>query len=943
VCLEGAEAQGGKEAEREALLLLQRQLSLYVPWATATWSDTLDHCQWGGVSCSDAGLVTQLYLDSSGLGGTIPSELTTFANLEVLYLHSNALQGTLPPELSQLSMLRELDLSSNQLDGPIPAELSALVKLQTLSLRQNRLTGELPAGIGELTALQSLTVSGNDLTGLVPPQLSTLGNLRKLYLHDNNLWGQVPRGLAQLTELRELDLHGNALSGYLPAQLSSLSKLSWLALGENRLAGPLPRELSRLTSLRRLLLQENLITGSLPRQWSTLMHLSELYLQGNRLTGTLPNEYAALTAVSQLDLAYNAMDTGDMADRFSEFGWLSPYIVAGFQGPGPPPPAPLSPPSVQVSCVDAAGTPNGNAHQDGPLCADAASDTGAPQVVIIGAACGGLVALLAAAIVIFLVCRRRRRSAASEEHPGAPPPIAKKLVDDSRDGTVEGKADDTHPPLPPACISKLGSKSAAVNDRALPQPVVHDSAQQVVRSAGRYGQVATLGRAVWNLHVGLDRSILAAPVRLVRIDAILQAWSHLLLYEDVPEADYLEAPYKEMGDELWSRVAVLSWRWSRPKARERTEGWSPMSEHQFVELKRTLGRAARHGLELVWIDWSCVPQYTGDPIVEIHRSRLYYARARLLVVLPDFRPLGASPVLRLVLTNAKRLVDADDAAGDAALEHSLVSEALARILDSDMIASREYFGRVWTLAERVARGVRTEQLCQWLSLDVWLGMVVDALIRGYEDESTGIYWLKLFPPEVLESLTSVERAVALAERAHHVTEELETAVAALCKDAMMVWRDRYLEEVPSPAWLRNYLQHDALRIYRAWDSLDAVWSVYGYFCWRAGIGRGPDPKAECLTALEDLCLVAEIDPASTPIYDFIKTGALPPSQSSSPLKAATPRGPNLRHARAAKIKQQQQQAVEQAPELSADDMVLMFGQPSRLAASSSNGPVLPIC
>ena len=67
---------------------------------------------------------------------------------------------------------------------------------------------------------------------------------------------------------------------------------------------------------------------------------------------------------------------------------------------------------------------------------------------------------------------------------------------------------------------------------------------------------------------------------------------------------------------------------------------------------------------------------------------------------------------------------------------SIACIVLDAIQKKDSIAGMEYFGRVWTLAERMARYGRGEQLCQWLSLEVrrpgkYLG-VLAAGVRGVE-------------------------------------------------------------------------------------------------------------------------------------------------------------------------------------------------------------------
>ena len=55
----------------------------------------------------------------------------------------------------------------------------------------------------------------------------------------------------------------------------------------------------------------------------------------------------------------------------------------------------------------------------------------------------------------------------------------------------------------------------------------------------------------------------------------------------------------------------------------------------------------------MWIDWACVPQYSGDPMPEIVRSRLYYARAQDLLILPTVNPLSEEQIVKVVLEMAR--------------------------------------------------------------------------------------------------------------------------------------------------------------------------------------------------------------------------------------------------------------------------------------------------
>jgi len=73
---------------------------------------------------------------------------------------------------------------------------------------------------------------------------------------------------------------------------------------------------------------------------------------------------------------------------------------------------------------------------------------------------------------------------------------------------------------------------------------------------------------------------------------------------------------------------------------------------------------------------------------------------------------------------------------------------MERILDLGL-SGNEYFGRVWTLAERMARSGRSERLHHWLPLEAWCGMVMHALLTTSENpKAASLYWDKLLPAAV---------------------------------------------------------------------------------------------------------------------------------------------------------------------------------------------------
>ncbi len=159
--------------------------------------------------------------------------VTTDANGRVngLYLWENQLTGTIPAELGSLTNLNILNLSSNQLSGPIPAELGSLANLTFLSLSSNQLSGQIPVELGNLANLTYLFLYANQLTGTIPTELGNLTNLEILNLHNNQLTGSIPAELGRLTNLTALYLAGNQLTGCVPASFRSVSDNDFARLG----------------------------------------------------------------------------------------------------------------------------------------------------------------------------------------------------------------------------------------------------------------------------------------------------------------------------------------------------------------------------------------------------------------------------------------------------------------------------------------------------------------------------------------------------------------------------------------------------------------------------------------------------------------------------------------------------------------------------------------
>ncbi|MFC2111240.1 leucine-rich repeat domain-containing protein, partial [Bacteroidota bacterium] len=110
---------------------------------------------------------------------TIPKEVFTFTNLQVLILTKNKITEV-PKEIGKLKNLEKLDLSSNKLSG-LPAEIGLLINLKDLIINQNMIES-LPKEIGNLKNLRFLDMWSNELYRF-PDEITLLkDNLKRVDL-----------------------------------------------------------------------------------------------------------------------------------------------------------------------------------------------------------------------------------------------------------------------------------------------------------------------------------------------------------------------------------------------------------------------------------------------------------------------------------------------------------------------------------------------------------------------------------------------------------------------------------------------------------------------------------------------------------------------------------------------------------------------------------------
>ncbi|XP_024950438.1 putative receptor-like protein kinase At3g47110 [Citrus sinensis] len=296
------------ETDRLALLAIKSQLH-DTSGVTSSWNNTINLCQWTGVTCGHRHQrVTRLDLSNQRIGGIlspyvgnlsflryinlsdnsfhgeIPQEIGNLLRLEKLALPNNSFSGTIPTNLSRCSNLIQLRVSNNKLEGQIPAEIGSLLKLQTLAVGKNYLTGRLPDFVGNLSALEVFSITGNSLGGKIPTTLGLLRNLVDLHVGGNQFSGTFPQSICNISSLERIYLPFNRFSGTLPFDIVvNLPNLKSLAIGGNNFFGSIPDSLSNASNVEILDLGFNQFKGKVSIDFSSLKNLSWLNLEQNNL------------------------------------------------------------------------------------------------------------------------------------------------------------------------------------------------------------------------------------------------------------------------------------------------------------------------------------------------------------------------------------------------------------------------------------------------------------------------------------------------------------------------------------------------------------------------------------------------------------------------------------------------------------------------------------
>ncbi|KAJ7947106.1 Leucine-rich repeat receptor-like protein kinase family protein [Quillaja saponaria] len=291
-------------------------------------------------------------IQSSGMKGSIPTDIGNFTKLTLFSLSFNPLAGTIPTSTGNLQNLQVLYISENQLEGSIPSEFFHRKNLATLNLGNNKLSGSIPTCLVNLTSSRrSLLLYSNSLisseyldlfenkfSGVIPKSLEALVNLNYFIMSFNMLHVKF-----QVRELSEMSLLNPSLGMWnfvalhtfeshnvkllnLNCTISKLDRLALLALKDHVTLDPnniLTRNWSTNTSacnwhgitcgachlrVTALNLAYMGFVGTIPPHIRNLSFLVRLSLQNNSFHGPLPNELAQLHQLKFIYLQFNNLD-----------------------------------------------------------------------------------------------------------------------------------------------------------------------------------------------------------------------------------------------------------------------------------------------------------------------------------------------------------------------------------------------------------------------------------------------------------------------------------------------------------------------------------------------------------------------------------------------------------------------------------------------------------
>ena len=271
----------------------------------------------------------------TGLGQIPPSLLA-------IDLSRNSLAKGMP-DLSAAPLLSDIRMSQSGITGTLPCFLLSFASLATLLLHTNSLTGPFPFAKLPDT-LRILEVYDNQLDGYIPS-----GDSVAMFKASNNAFGGT---LPSFPEAMIVEVANNQIVGNLTLEL--YPKASTVRVNSNQIGGTLPAAFDSTMPNLQLYAANNNISGTVPTTWGT-NRLMVLSITNNKLTGNLDTVYLDSVASSLVETDGNKW--GDPTPPPVPAPPLPPVTLPFCPTPAPPAPPVTPTPHTSVPDTDVPPTP----------------------------------------------------------------------------------------------------------------------------------------------------------------------------------------------------------------------------------------------------------------------------------------------------------------------------------------------------------------------------------------------------------------------------------------------------------------------------------------------------------------------------------------------------------------------------------------------------------
>ncbi|CUG86669.1 GP46-like surface antigen, putative [Bodo saltans] len=280
-----------------------------------------------------AAAIQNFSIRGTGLSGTIPAAVATWANLLFFDVSINNFTGSLT-FASQWRKVEFLRLAMNRFFGTLPQVLKLNTNLTSFYIQTNNFTGTLdPEYATSWPFISSLYVHENQLYGTLPNSYSAWKGLQNLYFYSNDFEGTLPAQWSSWgVSVLEIKLQANRLSGTLPPQWATWTNIVTFMVHANSLAGALPASYKAFTSVETLLFDYNAFNGPLPTDWSTLTKAAVMSFTHNNLSGTIPLSWEALN-LQFIGFQNNSLLSGPvLTPRVKPVFWAMSICGTGLYG-----------------------------------------------------------------------------------------------------------------------------------------------------------------------------------------------------------------------------------------------------------------------------------------------------------------------------------------------------------------------------------------------------------------------------------------------------------------------------------------------------------------------------------------------------------------------------------------------------------------------------------